>query len=149
MSKKNKITLQFSGFEEMMKQLDELAGTDGIKRAVEAALKTSKQEVNKGIVEALQPSKLPAGGKYSTGETKQAIDKNFSVTWNGSVAEIPIGFDIKKSGGMTSIYLMYGTPRMKPDSELFNAIYGKSIKTKVKKLQETAVNQVIKRQMEG
>lgn len=149
MSKKNKISLQFKGFEELTKKIDDLAGTDGLKRAVEAALKTSKQEVNKEITAALQPSKFPAGGIYSTGKTKAAINKDFAVKWAGMVAEIPIGFDMSKSGGMTSIYLMYGTPRMKPDNELFNAIYGNAIKTKVKKLQETAVKEVIERIMGG
>lgn len=149
MAKKNKITLQFKGFEELTKKIDELAGTDGVKRAVEAALKSSKQEVNQRITAALQPSKLPAHGNFSTGKTKAAMNKDFAVKWAGMTAEIPIGFDMAKAGGIISIFLMYGTPKMKPDNELFNAIYGNAIKSKVKKLQETAVNNVIKRIMGG
>lgn len=145
---KNKIGLQFKGFEELAAKLDELAGTDGIKRAIEAGLKTSKQYVNGELEKVLQPSNLPAHGIYSEGETLKSINKDFSVKWDGMQASVDVGLDFKKSG-MTSIFLMYGTPKHPPVKGLYDAIYGKKTQSNIKKLQETAVNQVIKRTMEG
>lgn len=129
-----------------MAKLDKIGGTHAMKRGVEAGLKSSKQYVNPQIEAAM--SKLPAGGKYSTGETKQSIDKDMTVDWSGMSGEIKVGFDFKKSGPV-SIFLMYGTPRMSPVSGLKNAIYGTKTKKKIKELQAEAVNKVIKRIMEG
>lgn len=145
---KNKIGLQFKGFEEIAKRLDELAGTDGIKRAVEAGLKTSKEFVNGEITAALQKSKLPAHGKYSEGDTLKSLDKDFKIEWDGAQASTNVGLDFSKSG-MTSIFLMYGTPRMPPVDDLYNSIYGRKVQAKIKKLQADAVNEVLKRVMEG
>lgn len=107
--------------EDYMAKLDELGGGNTMKRGVEGALKASKQHVNPLIGQAM--SKLPAGGKYSTGDTKKSIDTDMSVDWEGMTGSIKVGFDFSKSG-LKSIFLMYGTPRMKPVSGLKNAIYG-------------------------
>lgn len=143
---KTKIGMQFKGFEELAARIDKLAGTDGLKRAVEAGLKSSKQFVNGEITKAMQPSKLPAKGQYSTGDTLKTLNKDFAVDWQGSQASVKVGFDIT-GNGLTSIFLMYGTPRMNPDNDLYNAVYGKATQRQIKKLQETAVNEVIKRIM--
>ena len=147
MAKKNKIGMQFAGFEELAKRLDEAAGTDGLKRAVEGGLKASKQYVDAQIKSAMQPPKLPAKGKYSTGATMQSMIGSYAVEWDGMTAAIDVGFDLEKT--LTSIYLMYGTPRMKPDADLYNAIYGAAAKKKIKELQEQAVNKVLQRVTEG
>jgi hypothetical protein len=122
---RNKIGLQVKGFEEYMAKLDEIGGSAAMKRGVEGALKASKQFVNPQIAAAM--SKLPAGGKYSTGETKASIDTDMSVTWEGMTAYIKVGFDFKQSG-IKSIFLMYGTPKMQPVPGLKNAIYGAKTK---------------------
>lgn len=129
-----------------MAKLDEVGGTHAMKRGVNAALKSSKEYVNPQIEAAM--GKLPAGGRYSTGDTKQSIDKDMSVDWEGLTGVIKVGFDFKKSG-MTSIFLMYGTPKMSPVAGLKNAIYGAKTKKQIKELQAEAVNKVIKRIMEG
>lgn len=143
---RNRIGLQFDGWEDYIAKLDELGGTSAMKRGVEAGLKESKQYVNPQIEAAL--SKLPAGGKYSTGDTKRSLDRDMTIDWSGMTGEIKVGFDFKKSGPV-SIFLMYGTPRMSPVSGLKNAIYGAKTKKKIKELQAEAINKVIKRIMEG
>ena len=143
---RNRIGLQFDGWEETLSKLDELGGSKAMKRGVEAGLKASKQFVNPQIEAAL--AKLPAGGKYSTGETKQSIDKDMTVDWQGMTGVVKVGFDFSKSGPV-SIFLMYGTPKMSPVSGLKNAIYGAKTKKQIKELQAEAINKVIKRYMEG
>lgn len=143
---RNKIGLQVKGFEEYMARLDELGGSAAMKRGVESALKASKEYVNPLIESAM--AKLPAGGKYSTGNTKKSIDKDMGVEWQGMSASIKVGFDFKKSG-VTSIFLMYGTPRMSPVAGLKNAIYGNQTQKKIAEIQGEAINKVIKRIMEG
>lgn len=147
----NKIGLQVKGFDEYMDRLDRLGGSDAMKRAVESALKASKQYVNPQLEAAMTKSKLPAGGKYSRGGTKASIDKELTVKWSGitgMTGEINIGFDFKKSG-LKSIFLMYGTPRMKPVSGLKNAIYGAKSQKQIIDIQAEALNKVIEDIMEG
>ena len=93
-------------------------------------------------------TRLPAGGKYSTGDTKKSIDKDMTVEWSATTGEINVGFDFSESG-MTSIYLMYGTPKMDPVSGLKNAIYGAKTKKEIATIQEETISKVIKRIMEG
>lgn len=143
---KSKIGLQFKGWTETMDKLDKLGGSDAMKRGVEAGLKASKSYVNPEIKKAV--SKLPAGGKYSRPLTANTIDTDMDIDWQGLTGSVKVGFDFKKSG-MTSIYLMYGTPRMDPVTGLKDAIYGNKTNRQIKKLQEDAVNKVIKRIMEG
>lgn len=143
---KNKIGLQFTGWQEAMYRLDQVGGSDAMKRGVEAGLRASKQYVNPQIYAAMK--NLPAKGKYSTGRTEQSIDRDMNIEWQGLTGEIKVGFDFNISG-LTSVYLMYGTPRMDPVSGLEDAIYGSKTKREIKKIQEEAVNKVIKRIMEG
>lgn len=143
---RNKIGLNFEGWEEYMAKLDELGSGDAMKRGVESALKASKQYVTPLIEQAM--TRLPAGGKYSTGDTKASIDKDMTVEWSGMTGEINVGFDFSESG-MKSIFLMYGTPKMKPVSGLKNAIYGAKTKKEIASIQEEAIMKVISRIMEG
>lgn len=143
---RNKIGLQVEGFEDYMSKLDEIGGSQAMKRGVESALKASKQYVNPLINQAM--TNLPAKGKYSTGDTKQSIDTDMKVDWEGQTASIKVGFDFQKSG-MKSIYLMYGTPKMSPVKGLKATIYGSKTKKQIAELQGEALNKVIKRIMEG
>lgn len=143
---RNKIGLQVKGFEEYMSKLDELGGSQAMKRGVESALKASKQYVNPLINQAM--NNLPAGGRYSIGETKQSIDEDTKVDWEGMTGSVKVGFNFKESG-MKSIYLMYGTPKMSPVKGLKAAIYGTKTKKKIAEIQGETLNKVVKRIMEG
>ncbi len=143
---RNKIGLQVKGFEEYMAKLDEVGGAKAMRQGVESALKASKAYVNPQIEAAM--TKLPAGGRYSTGDTERSIDKDMAVEWTGMIGAIKVGFDFKRSG-MKSIFLMYGTPRMKPVSGLKSAIYGTKTQKELAVIQEEELQKVILRIMEG
>lgn len=145
---RNKIGLQVKGFEEYMSKLDEVGGSTAMKRGVESALKSSKQYVNPQINTAMATSNLPAGGRYSTGDTKASIDTDMKVEWEGMTAAIKVGFDFKKSG-LKSIFLMYGTPKMPPVAGLKNAIYSAKTKREIGNIQAEVLGTVIERIMEG
>lgn len=143
---RNKIGLHFEGYKEYMAKLDQLGGSDALRRGVESALKASKQHVNPKIKAAVESPNLPAKGRYQTGETKSSIDNDFNVEWEGQTGGIKIGFDFKKSG-MTSIFLMYGTPRMNPARGLKASVYGAATKKEIAKIQEDEILKVIHRKM--
>lgn len=145
MARRNRIGLQFEGWKDYIAKLDELGGTDYMKKGVEKALIESKKHVNPKIEQAI--TRLPAGGKYSTGITKESIDTNMAVEWEGLTATIKVGFDFEKSG-LTSIFLMYGTPRMKPVKGLKSAIYGSKTKKEIAELQESVLWDIITGVME-
>lgn len=125
-------------------RLEELGGTDALKRATQAGMATAKQEINKTVEAAMSTSNLPAGGKYSTGETLKSLDKNMAVTWSGNIATLPLGFDMSKSG-ITHILLMHGTPKMRPVAGLADALTGKKARSAAKKAQEEAMQKIIER----
>lgn len=143
---RNKIGLQFDGFSDYMAKLDELGGTQLMKKGVEEALIESKKYVNPLIEKSM--ARLPAGGKYSTGDTKKSIDNDMSVEWEGMTGSIKVGFDFSKSG-LTSIFLMYGTPRMKPVSGLKASVYGTKTQKEIAEIQEKKISDVIRKVMEG
>ena len=145
---RKKIGLQVKGLDEYMAKLDELGKGDAMKRGTEAALKASKQYVTPLIESAMAKSNLPASGRYSIGGTKESIDRDMTVEWDGMTAAIKVGFDFKESG-LKSIYLMYGTPKHNPVAGLYEAIYGNKTQREIGKLQGEALDKVIKRIMEG
>ena len=137
---RNKIGLHFEGWENYVAKLDELGGSDYMKKGVEKALIESKKHVTPLIEQAVV--NLPAGGRYSTGDTKKSIDKDMTVQWEGMTASIKVGFDFKESG-LKSIFLMYGTPRMQPVKGLKSAIYGAKTKKEIAELQEKVMWDII------
>ena len=145
---KAKMGLQFDGWEETITKLNNLAGNTVTKKAVSEALIKSKEYVNVGIEKAVTSGSLPAKGKYSTGDTKDSINRDKEVTWQGQTGTIKVGFDFKKSG-TTSIFLMYGTPKMKPAKGLKTAIYGSKARKEIAEIQSEIINKHIKEVMEG
>ena len=143
---RNRVSLQFSGFLEMAEKLDELQGD--LKKTTEEALRESKAVVSKNLLNATNKANYPAHGKYSTGKTRHSIDTQKNVKWEGTAGEIKVGFDFKKSG-LTSIFLMYGTPRMKKVQQIYDAVYGRKTKTQVSKIQKDIFANAIKEKMEG
>lgn len=136
---RNKLRLEFKGFEEFAARLDELGGD--LKETTEKALKASHDLVTPKIKAAMTKHN-------KSGDTSRAILDKSAVVWDGAVASIDVGFDIQK-GGMPSIFLMYGTPRVKPDRDLYNAIYGNKTKKEIKELQQEIFSADIKKAMEG
>lgn len=123
-----KLKLDFSGLDKMIEDMHKMGAN--VKEVAESALKKSRDYVNENLRNAMVPHNR-------SGETIKSL-KDAPVEWDGTVAKIPVGFDIK-NGGMASIFLMYGTkvfgtPRVKKDTKLYKAIYGKETKAKVKEI---------------
>lgn len=136
---KNKITLQFKAFEEFAEKLDKLGGD--LRATTEKALQNSHDYVTPKIEKDMKNHKR-------TGKTAGSIRSDAKVEWDGSVASVDIGFDITHYG-LPSIFLMYGTPKMKKDQNLFDDIYGKTTQKKIKELQEKTFARAIKKVMGG
>lgn len=130
---RNKLTINFDGFAEMYEKLDRLNADT--KKITEEALKESFNYVTPKVEAAIAPHKL-------TGATQGSLKKNAEVEWSGSRASAEVGFDIK-NGGLPSVFLMYGTPKMSPDRKLYNAFYGTATKKKVKEIQEKVFNKAL------
>lgn len=113
MSRKNKITLDFSGIEQLVRKLDAI-GADCDKIGLEV-LQEAAEKVQADTRAALAPANLPAAGNYATGKTAEAvIEPRAEKTPAGLVA--PVGFDKTKRGA--GGYLIGGTPSMRPDPAL-------------------------------
>lgn len=129
-----KMKLEFDGFENVVNRLKQLDGD--VKAATETALKDTHKIVTENAEIAIRKHRM-------TGRTEQSLVRKATVKWKGTVAEVETGFDIKK-GGLPSIFLMYGTPRVKKDQKLYNAFFGTATKKEVKKAQESAFYDAIR-----
>lgn len=107
--------------EQYANRLEAAGGTAAVKRAVEVGMKATKQQVNDKVTGAMQPSNLPAGGKYSTGATLKHLNDEMTVDWEGNMARMKLGFNLE-GDGIVSIFLMYGTPRHGPAQGLRKAL---------------------------
>lgn len=147
MAKKSGI--DFDELLELGAKLDELAGEEGIKRAVESALLATDKYVTSEVEKAVNSSKF---NFERSGRTKKDIEKSYEVEWDGMTARVKDGFVLKEGGtpteGMNSIFLMYGTPLIKPDTKLKNAVKGTGKhKKEIQKIQSEAFQKVIERVM--
>ena len=132
---KKKFGVEFEGFNELIDRIEKLNGD--LKSITERALTESFKLVTPDLHQAMQKHK-------QTGRTEGSIVDNSTVEWNGDVASMKVGFNIKK-GGLPSIFLMYGTPRIPKDQALYNAIYGKKTQEEIRKLQEEIFYEEIRR----
>lgn len=138
---KNRIGLQID-LEGVITSLEK-AEVD-VKDGIGNILKASKQVATDALIRDTVRSNFPAKGRYSTGQLVGSIDKDYEVKWQGYTGEISVGYDFKKSG-LESIFLMYGTPRMKKAQKLYNDIYGSRIRQEIADIQQEALNKILER----
>lgn len=131
----NKTRIEFEGFEEVITRLTKLDGD--IKDVTEKALRETHKVITKKAETAIAPHK-------QTGATAKSLVKNAEIEWVGSEASVKTGFSIRQ-GGLPSIFLMYGTPRMKKDQNLYNAFFGNKTKKEIMELQESIFYDEIRR----
>lgn len=113
MAGRNILSIDTNGFDSIIEKIEKLGYK--VEDAVEDALGQACETVQDDTREAMAKAYLPAGGKYSKGETiKTIVEPN--VTWQGKVAVSNFGFDKTKKGAGT--LLITGTPKMKPNKEL-------------------------------
>ena len=137
--KKNRIGLQFKGFDEYAEKLERLGGD--LKSVTERALQDTHRFITPQLHNDMKRHR-------KTGQTEKSIDDHAKVEWQGTEASIGVGFSIR-SGGLPSIFLMYGTPRMPKDTKLYNDIYGSKTRKEIAKLQEKVFAREIRRRMGG
>lgn len=132
-----KLKFEFEGFDELIEKLTNLGGD--VRKTTEKALKECHKQVTKDALQAITPHK-------DTGVTEKSLYTDGKVEWTGTQASIPVGFSISQ-GGIASIMLMYGTPRMPKDKNLYNALSPKSkeLESKVKQIQEDIFYEEIRR----
>ena len=134
--KKKKSGIDFSGFEELAEKLDSIGGK-ALDRGVESALIASHRVITPEVKKAIAPHRL-------TGDTEKSIKSDSRVEWVGTKASVKVGFDIS-NGGLPSVFLLYGTPKISPDRKLYNAFFGGATKKKVRQAQEEVINKIISR----
>ena len=145
---KNKFSVNFDALEIYRKKLDQLGGGQAVKAAFDDALKDTQKLIADKVSAAMSTHN-------DTGKVSSAIIKSDPVVWADDVASVNVGFDITAGGtfnGLPSIFLMYGTqlygqPHIKPDRNLYNAVFGTATKREVKEVQETAFIKVLDRVM--
>lgn len=119
---KNNFSLNFDGFLDYAKQLDEM-GQSYLKQATENALVKSKDYANEQIINAMNSSRFNfSGSGRSTGKAKASVEQVQSkpIEWNGTIAKAYIGADLKVAP--ETIILALGTPHIKGDTNLKNAL---------------------------
>lgn len=159
MAKKSKFGLEFSGFNEVLENYQKLGGD--LKQITNKCLDFIPDIINPKIEADIAKHK-------KTGETARSIATGEQVTWNGTTAGIKVGFKIG-SGGLASIFLMYGTARHAPvnqygtpkragakdnpgmaaDRKLYNDIYGRAVRKQIGEKQQQILQQEIKKRMGG
>lgn len=134
---KKKFTLSFEGLEEYIQKLESLG--ENIKPVVNDCLEATHALVTKQAHESMVKHRR-------SGRTEGSIKDNAEINWEGHIASIDAGFDIA-NGGLASVFLMYGTPRMKKDTKVYNAIYGVATRKKVAELQKEIFSKAIQERM--
>lgn len=113
-----KMGIEFDGFDDVINRLKKMEGNT--KKVSEKALAKTFELVTPKIHSAMAPHN-------DSGTTAESIVTSPHIEWAGSIGSVDIGFDIPH-GGLPSVFLMYGTPKMAPDRGLYNAVYGSKTK---------------------
>lgn len=129
-----KMKLQVEGLDSLTKRLKDL-GVDVKSVSEDALIKTHRIVTDKAFSEMVKHNK--------TGKTQASLNLKPTVTWAGTWASVEVGFDID-NGGLPSIFLMYGTPKMKKDQKLYNAFYGKNTQKEIVETQSTVFYEAIR-----
>ena len=143
--RKSMISIDFSNCSDYAERLDQLGAS--LKDIFTDAMEQAAETVEFDTIDAMASANLPAGGKYSRGDTEASIIRGAKVVWHGSIGEIGLGFDKTKPGA--GGFLITGTPKMRPDNALVR-IYGrKAYETQIKKDIVEVLQDEIDRRMGG
>lgn len=134
---KNKMTIEFEGFDELLSELKRLEGD--AKAVAEEALTETQKIIAKHTREAMKTH-------HRTGKTEGSIIEKSAPEWSGFTAAAGVGFKIRE-GGFPSIFLMYGTPKYPKDVKLYNAVYGSGVKKEVEAKQKEVFQRAIAERM--
>lgn len=145
MARKQMISIDFKNFSDYAEKIDKLGVN--LKSVFSKAMEEAAEKVQQDTIAAIQSVNLPGKGRYSTGDTLNTVIRDPKTKWEGSVGEIPLGFDKTKPGA--GGWLITGTPKMRPDYAL-EKIYGtKRYESELKKTIEKALQREIDKIMGG
>lgn len=130
-----RMKVEFDGFDQVMNRLKKLEGD--VKGTTEKALKETHKIVTTKAEQEIRRHKR-------SGRTEESLQRQANVEWNGSVAQVHVGFDIKH-GGLASIFLMYGTPKIPKDQKLYNAFFGRGTIQEIRNAQQDIFYDEIRR----
>lgn len=130
-----KMSLEFEGFDELIARLEAAEGD--VTKATEEALKKTHARVTTNAAAA-------TAGHRRTGRMIGSLQVVPRIMWVGGVASVEVGFNIR-SGGLPSIFLMYGTPRMRKVQKLYNAFYGSKTQKEIAEITEECVLEELRR----
>jgi hypothetical protein len=127
--RKSMISIDSSNFASYAEKLDKLGAN--LQKVFTEAMEQAAEKVSNDTIEAMASGNLPAGGKYSQGETEASIIRDAKVVWHGSVGTIGVGFDKTKPGA--GGFLITGTPKMKPNYRLEDIYSRRKYENDIKK----------------
>ena len=145
MARKSSLSIDFSAFSDYADQLDQL-GAD-LKEIFADAMEQAAETVQDDTIDAMSAVNLPAGGRYSRGDTDASIIRDAKVSWAGSVGEIGLGFDKTKPGA--GGFLITGTPKMKPNNALVDIFGRRKYESQIKSDIEEVLQDEIDQRMGG
>ena len=145
MGRRTKFGCDTKGFEDLAARFDELGGD--LQAFFTDQLEQIGETVGEDTLEAVRASNLPAGGKYSKGDTAKSIIQTPKVCWTGYIGSLPLGFDYAKPGA--GGFLITGTPRMKPDYKLEDIYARKKYCARLMKEISDALSEEIAERMKG
>lgn len=149
---KGKFSLNFDGFLDLAARISEAGGEAALKKATENALAKSAEVANAEVEQAMKKSRysFTSGVKGSKGRALLSLAKREGegVQWEGTIAKANIGVSLAEAPEVA--ILMYGTPHIKADTQLKNAIKVKGkLRKKVDEVQAKEFNAVMNEIMEG
>lgn len=130
MAKKSKYAFRFDEMADIADRIEKAGGN--IKDAADKALRDTHDYITPQLSTGI-------ARHVATGDTQDSLVRQQTVTWiNPLKAQVNIGFDLTE-GGWPSIFLMWGTPKMAPDTKLRKAAFGPALRRKVAEIQRDAM----------
>lgn len=129
----NKFSIDHDDFSSI---IDKLTAMGEAQNVIEDALKATHGIVTPKAAESIALH-------HRTGRTAASLDTSPEVNWEAPwLASIDVGFHIRQ-GGLASIFLMYGTPRMKPDRKMHSVFFGSAVRNQIQDKQRDIFKRVL------
>ena len=135
MAKRSKFAFNFDEMYDLAEKLEKSGGN--LQAAADRALKATHDHITPNLETGIKRH-------VRSGDTKESLDKRGGVVWENPLkAHVNVGFNIEE-GGLPSVFLMWGTPKMKADTKLKNAAFGPKIKREVAAIQRQEMEKALK-----
>lgn len=135
MAKKSKFAFNFKEFSDLAERIENMGGS--LEKACEDALLATHDLITPQLSTGI-------ARHVDTGATQGSLEEAPRVVWlSPTKAQVNIGFNLAE-GGWPSIFLMWGTPKMAPDTALKNAAFSPKIKREVAAIQREVLENVVR-----